>query len=487
MNEAARAGAVIEEDMGTLTMKLGGTSIGTAAALVQVLNMVTRESKRWDRILIVASALEGVTDMLLEAAQLARLSNRRGYRRIAATLRTRHMALIEELPLEALDRKSLQADIDRLWFEMLDQCQQVANHLNDELSPSLSDSVVAVGERLSARIIAALLRQNGIRGIAVDGTDLLITDDVHGNANPNLELTARRVDDLLLPMMRRSMIPVVTGYIGATADGATTTLGRGGTDFTASVLSALIGADELWIWTDVDGMMSADPRQVPDAHIIAELSYSEAAELAYFGARILHAKMIAPLAEKSLPLHIKNIFKPRQTGTFVSSAADSRGAVIKAVTSIQGLALSRPSSGSMAGITRMVGSTLFKTLGMRAEVMISSQSSNSSFLCFVIPTSIGIDGVDRLQQAMKAKMAEYPQKMPWAIETVSMVTAIGSSLNHAPGLLGKALEKLDDIRIYGFAMGPSNCSITVAIAQKDTQTAVLRIHELTAKTAADTA
>ena len=473
--------------MGTLTMKFGGTSIGTAAALVQVLSMVTRESKRWDRILIVASALEGVTDMLLEAAQLARLSNRRGYRRIAATLRTRHMALIEQLPLDAADRKALQADIDRLWFEMLDQCQQVANHLNDELSPSLIDSVVAVGERLSARIIAALLRQNGIRGIAVDGTDLLITDDVHGNANPNLELTARRVDDLLLPLLRRGMIPVVTGYIGATADGATTTLGRGGTDFTASVLSALIGADELWIWTDVDGMMSADPREVPDAHIIAELSYSEAAELAYFGARILHAKMIAPLAEKSLPLRIKNIFKPRQTGTFVSSEADSGGSAIKAVTSIQGLALSRPSSGSMAGITRMVGSTLFKTLGMRTEVMISSQSSNSSFLCFVIPTSIGIDGVDRLQQAMKAKMAEYPQKMPWAIETVSMVTAIGSSLNHAPGLLAKALEKLDDIRIYGFAMGPSNCSITVAIALEDTQTAVLRIHELTAKTAADTA
>ncbi len=471
--------------MATLTMKLGGTSIGTVAALTQVLSMIIHESKRWDRVLIVASALEGVTDMLLEAAHLARLSNRRGYRRIAATLRTRHLALIEQLPLDAVARKTLQADIDQLWFEMLDQCQQVANHLNDELSPSLSDSVVAVGERLSARIIAALLRQNDIRAIAVDGTELLITDDVHGNANPNLALTAARVDDLLLPMMRRNMIPVVTGYIGATAAGATTTLGRGGTDFTASVLSALIAADELWIWTDMDGMMSADPREAPDAHVIAELNYSEAAELAYFGARILHAKMIAPLADKSMPLRIKNIFKPRQTGTLVSSAVNDSEAVIKAVTSIQGLALSRPSSGSMAGITRMVGNTLFKTLGMRTEVMISSQSSSSSFLCFVIPTSIGIDGVDRLQQAMKAKMAEYPQKMPWAIETVSMVTAIGSNLNHAPRLLAKALEKLDDIRVYGFAMGPSNCSMTVAVALEDAQTAVLRIHELTAKSDPD--
>ena len=476
-----------EKAVGRLTMKFGGSSIGTAAALVRVVDIIIGESQSRERMLIVASALEGVTDMLLDAAQLAQVSNQRGYRRIAATLRTRHMALVEQLPLAPTDRKTLQADIDRLLFDMLEQCQKVADHLNDELSPSLSDSVVALGERLSARIIAALLRQHSIRSVAVDGTDLLITDNVHGNANPNLELTAQRVEALLLPMLERSIIPVVTGYIGTSTEGETTTLGRGGTDITASVLSVLTGADELWIWTDVDGMMSADPHKVPDAHVIDELSYDEAAELAYFGARILHARMIAPLAEKSLPLRIKNIFQPQQPGTLVSSEIDKRESVIKAVTSIQGLSLSRPSSGSMAGITKMVGSTLFETLGMRAEVMISSQSSNSSFLCFVIPTSIGIDGVDRLQQAMREKMAAYPQKMPWSIETVSMVTAIGNSLNQAPALLAKALEKLDGIQVYGFAMGPSNCSLTAVIASPDAPAAVLRIHELTIRNGPDNA
>ena len=255
------------DGMGTLTMKFGGASIGTAAGLTQVADIIIDESKRRERILIVASALEGVTDMLLEAAHLARLLNQRGYRRIAATLRTRHMALVEQLPLDEAGRKSLQADIDRLLFDMLEHCQKIAGHLDDELSPSLSDSVAAVGERLSARIIAALLRQNNIRSAAVDGTDLLITDEVHGNANPDLELTARRVEDLLLPMLERRMIPVVTGYIGASAAGATTTLGRGGTDLTASALSALTGAEELWIWTDVDGMMSADPREAADADV----------------------------------------------------------------------------------------------------------------------------------------------------------------------------------------------------------------------------
>ena len=230
-------------------------------------------------------------------------------------------------------------------------------------------------------------------------------------------------------MLERDIIPVVTGYIGVTESGVTTTLGRGGTDYTASVLSALIKSDELWIWTDVDGMMSADPREISSAHVINELNYNEVAELAYFGAKILHSKMIGPLTEKSLPLRIKNVFKPQETGTLVSADAHDEPPSIKAVTSIQAISLSRPISGSMAGITKMVGNTLFKTLGMRSEVMIASQSSNSSFLCVVIPTSIGIDGVDRLQQAIIAKMAEYPEKMAWEIETVSVVTAIGNKLN----------------------------------------------------------
>lgn len=466
-------------------MKFGGASVGTTTALSQVLSIIIHESKRWDKVLIVASALEGVTDMLLEAAQLAQLSNQRGYRRIVATLRTRHMALIEQLPLGNTERTTLQADIDRLLFDMLDQCQMVANNLNDELSPKVSDSIVAVGERLSARIIAALLRQNDLRGIAVDGTDIVITDDVHGNAMPDLDLTSKRVDKILLPMLNRDIIPVVTGYIGATVNGQTTTLGRGGTDYTASVLSALINADELWIWTDVDGMMSSDPREIAEAHVIKELNYNEVAELAYFGAKILHSRMIVPLQERSLPLRIKNVFKPQETGTRVSHDEQDAPPSIKAVTSIQGLSLSRAVSGSTAGVVKMVGNTLFKTLGMRSEVMISSQSSNSSFICLVIPTSIGIDGVDRLQQAIEEKMSEYPEKMPWTIQPISIVTAIGNNLNHSPAIMGKVLEQLQTIEVYGLAMGPSNCSISVAISTEDTHRALERIHQLTIKNGSD--
>jgi aspartokinase len=146
------------------------------------------------------------------------------------------------------------------------------------------------------------------------------------------------------------------------------------------------------------------------------------------------------------------------------------------------LALSRPVSGSTAGIIKMVGNTLFKTLGMRTEVMISSQSSNSSFLCLVIPTSVGIDGVDRLQHAIQEKMTEYPEKMPWSIQTISVVTAVGNNLNHSPAVMAKVFEALEDIQIYGLAMGPSNCSISVAISTSDTHHALERIHQLAVKT-----
>ena len=389
--------------------------------------------------------------------------------------------MIDQLPLERPDRNTLQADIDQLISGLLDDCLAIADDLNEELSPKHSDTVVAVGERLSARIIAALLRQNGIRGIAVDGTDLLITDDVHGNANPELGPTAERIDSVLLPILQRDMIPVVTGYIGATATGATTTLGRGGTDYTASVVSALLGADELWIWTDVDGMMTADPRQQRNALVIPNLGYSEAADLAYFGAKILHARMISPLANARLPLRIKNVFSPQQAGTLVSANEQAAESVIKAVTSIQGLSLRRPTSGSLAGVTRLVGNTLFKTLGMRSEVLFASQSSNSSFICLVIPTSIGIDGVDRLQRALQEKMAEYPEKMPWEIETVSLVTAIGTSLQRAPQLLSQVLGQLEAIEIYGIALGAASSSITVALPREDARPAVERIHELIVK------
>lgn len=463
--------------MSTLVMKFGGSSIGTPAALAQVLSIVIHEHQRWEQLLLVASALDGVTDMLLEAAYLAQMSNQRGYRRIAATLRTRHIAVVEALPLGNQERSALMADVDRLLFEMLDVCQSVANTPHEILSPAITDMIASTGERLSARIIAGLLRQNNLRGVAIDGIDIIVTDNVHGNATPDLTLTRDKIQNTLLPMLSRQIIPVVTGFIGATPQGKTTTMGRGGSDYTASILSVCVDADELWIWSDVDGMMSTDPREITSAQVIDQLSYNEVAELAYFGARILHARMVRPLAERRIPLRIKNVYKPQAVGTLIHAQTPQQ-ARLKAVTNIQGIALSAPRSGSTQAISRLIDDTLFRVTGNRAEVMISSQSSTQTFLCFVVPTSAGAEAVDSLKSELNDALSQINDEVTWSVNAVSIVTAIGERIDEMNQLISQILSHLEGIRILSMAQGPSRCTLSFVVEMHNSEKTLQAIHSL---------
>jgi len=464
--------------MDTLIMKFGGSTVGTTSALTQVLSIILEEHERWKRLLVVVSALEGVTDALIEAARLAQLGNRRGYRRIAATLRTRHMALAENLPLGATERAVLQADIDRLLFDMLDTCQALADRrLNEDYEhPEHYEAIVGVGERLSARIVAALLRQNDLRGVAIDATDLIVTDNVYGNATVNIPLTRERILAHLQPMLDRQITPVITGFIGSTVGGHPTTLGRGGSDYTASVLAACTNAKEVWVWTDVDGMMTTDPREVAEARKIPSLSYDEVAELAYFGARVLHPRMVGPLRERDIPLRVRNVFKPREQGTLINREGERDRVAVKAVTSIAGLGLSARRRGPLAGITRLVDDILFRTTGSHTEVMISSQTSGESFVCFVIPTTAGPDALHTLRQALEDELPETPEAGVWTARPVTVVTAIGNRLDQLNGLTARLFASLNDIRILAVAQGPSNCTLSFVTEPGDAEKLLLQIH-----------
>ncbi|MBC7809823.1 MAG: aspartate kinase, partial [Burkholderiales bacterium] len=428
----------------------------------------------------VVSALEGVTDALIEATHLAKLSNRRGFRRIIATQRARHLALVDQLPLNPTTRNALQADLDRLLFDMLDILQAVGENPSDELMADVTDRVTSVGERLAARIVAALLRQNNLRGVALDATDIIVTDNVYGNAQPNMPLTRERITNNVLPMLDRDIVPVITGFIGATKTGQPTTLGRGGSDYTASILGICAETDAVWIWTDVDGLMSADPREVHEAQTIAHLSYEEAAELAYFGARILHPRTIAPLQEQQIPLWIKNVFKPQQAGTHIDHASANPN-TLKAVTSIQGLGLRAARSGPLSEISRLVDDTLFAVTGSHADVMISSQSSTQSFVCFVIPTSAGPDAIHSAQQALEEALNEHPDMQTWQVHPVSIITVIGAMLDSLAQHTASILQVLEGTRILALAQGPSHCSLSVVVNPQDAQDALLHIHQLILK------
>jgi bifunctional aspartokinase / homoserine dehydrogenase 1 len=464
--------------MDTLIMKFGGSSVGTTTALTQVLSIVLHERERVKRLMLVVSALEGVTDALIEAAHLAQLSNRRGYRRIVATLRTRHLALVEHLPLGNPERAALQADIDRLLFDMLDTCQALSDRTSEEVQPEHIDAIVGVGEKLAARIVAALLRQNNLRGVAIDATDLIITDNVYGNATVNISLSRQRITSHMSPMLERSIVPVITGFIGATVAGKPTTLGRGGSDYTASVLALCTDANEVWIWTDVDGMMSADPRDVPEAQVIQALSYEEVAEMAYFGARVLHPRMIGPLRLQNIPLRVRNVFKPQQMGTLINATGERTARAIKAVTSIQGLALLAERSGPLAGIAQIVDNALFNTTGSHADVMISSQSSNQSFVCFVIPTTAGPDAYHTLRLALDDQLRALETDMAWSMRPVNVVTAIGSKLDEMYELRATILRSLAGIRLLAEAQGPSHCTLSFVTESNDADRMLSQIHDL---------
>jgi aspartokinase/homoserine dehydrogenase 1 len=462
--------------MAILVMKFGGASVGTTTALTQVLSIVLQEHERWDHLLLVVSALDGVTDALIEAAQLAKLSNRRGYRRIVATLRTRHLALVEQLPLGTNERQALQADIDRLLFDMLDVCQELASYPSEEPVQAAFDEIIGVGERIAARIVATLLRQNKLRGVAIDATDLIVTDAQFGHARPNIDLTRKRIQQNLLPMLSREIVPVVTGFIGATESGRPTTLGRGGSDYTASILAVCADAQEVWMWTDVDGIMTTDPQEDPTARNIPELSYDEVAELAYFGARILHARMIGPLREHQIPLRVKNIFKPRDQGTLVFGAPADQPNSIKAVTAIQGLSLTAEFSGPLMEISTLIDHALYLTTGSHTEVMISSQSSTRTFICFIIPTTIGPEALRATQNTLLKCLQEAGQSAVWSVKPVSVITIVGSHLNRFGGQTMAILKALDETPILALAEGPSGHNLSIVVEFENGEEALDRAH-----------
>ncbi len=463
--------------MTTLIMKFGGSAVGLNLGLTQMLSIVLHESERWRKLLIVVSALDGVTDQLLEATHLAQLSNGRGYRRIVANMRQRHISLIESLPLGVTEKKALESDIDQMLFEMLAVCQTLSD-FPENVAPETIYGIVAVGERLSARIVAALLRQNGQRSVAIDATDLIITDNVFGNATPNLALTRQRITESLMPMLERKIIPVITGFIASTQTGKITVLGRGGSDYTASILGICTDAAEVWIWTDVDGMMTADPHEISSAHSILHMSYEEAAELAYFGARILHPRMIEPLRERAIPLRVRNVFRPGQPGTLVQSTASTLASGIKAVTSIRGLGIVASRSGSLTHISALVDDTLFRITGSRADVMIASQTSSSSFLAFVIPTSAGQGAAHQLEIEIEHLLEQNEEFAGWSARLVNIVTAIGAHLDHQYTMTVEILRRLADIKLLAISHGIGGCSISLVTEVEDADTVLNRVHDL---------
>ena len=322
-----------------IVMKFGGTSVGDAARLHEVVALTQRAVRQNKQVVLVCSAMDGVTDLLIAAARAASSGDATGAEELRRRVWARQRRVAGEVLQDDWERESLTTD----WAELLKTLDRLLRSVAvvGELTPRVLDAVAALGERWSIRLIAALLREHKVAGQAIDATELIVTDDHFGAARPMQEQTDEQTRARLLPALRSGIVPVVSGYIGATADGVVTTLGRGGSDYSAALIGAALGADEVRIWTDVDGILTADPKIVSNAQTVAELTYGEALQLASVGAEVLHPLTLGPVAAHGIPLRIMNTVQPAHAGTLVHAEVAPRPRPVRAIISSRELSLIR--------------------------------------------------------------------------------------------------------------------------------------------------
>lgn len=466
-------------------MKFGGTSVGTADALGRVAQILRRHSCNGDRAVAVVSAMSGVTTDLLRGITAAANGDESVHCAVVEETLDRHGEMVRQLITDDNRRRQLQYAAAHILGDYGAVCDSV--HVLREATPRALDRALSCGEPLVVMLLTEVLRQSGSDARSIEATDVIVTDGVFQHAVPRIDATRRRVRECLLPLLAEEpgVVPVVAGFIGATEDGETTTLGRGGSDFSAAVLGSALDADEVWIWTDVDGVMTADPRIVSDARIVRDLSYGEVAELAYFGAKVLHPRTIRPLAEKGIPLRIKNTFRPEAAGTCIQheSSSDESPGTVKAVTHVAGLSMIKLEGRGMLGVPGVAARTFEAVARCRANVLMISQASSEQSICFVVPSEDAGCVIREMSLEFERELERRDIDSVARMDGVDIVTALAEGVQGAMGIAGRVFSALARrrINISAIAQGSSKYSISIAVASRDSQAAVLAVHEEVAR------
>lgn len=463
----------------TLVMKFGGTSIGTLEAMRQAIQNTVETLQSWSELVVIVSALSGVTDALISSARAAAEGDLIPFQRTLQQLQNRHDELVEGLVHPAEQQARVKGEIRDLIAEFTNLCQSI--RVLGESSPRALDAVASLGERLCVRVFAAALEAAGAPAIYVEATRLIITDDRFQNAAPDMQATSRYIQVELAPLLDRGIVPVVTGFIGATPGGVTTTLGRGGSDYSASIVALALRAEEVWIWTDVDGVMTADPRLVPEAYTIPILAYREVAEMAYFGAKVLHPKSIHPVIEAGISLRVCNTFNPRGPGTRLVGDPDTNGhGKIKAIATIRGLKLVTLSGRGMLGVPGVAGRifSAAATTGISIPLIVESTSEQS--ICFAAPK----ESIPAVIKALKSNLSQDFLRgdidQATASEDVDIITVVCPGIRRTIGVAGRIFGILGEsgINVVAISYGSSDYSINFVVAEQDTPQVMRSLHRL---------
>ncbi len=456
--------------------KFGGTSVATAERIRRVVSLVRAEPDV--RRVVVVSALGGVTDELLAAVEAA-MARTGQHKAILEALWQRHVAATEELAAEE-EREALLAHIASIRRDLGELLDGV--YLLRECTLRTRDAVIGMGERLSAPVIAAAFRAEGLDAAAHDARQFIRTDDAFGEAAVRFEETGKLVRDYFAAFPP-AQIAVVTGFIAATERGVTTTLGRSGSDYTATILAGALHAERVVIWTDVDGVLSADPRLVPDAFTLPELSYREAAELAFFGAKVLHPRTMRPLIEHDIPLYIKNTLNPGASGTRITAVSTPTEGRVKAVTGIGEVAVVMLEGAGMMGVPGISARAFGALAAREISVLMISQASSEQSICLVVRSAQAERAVSALTEAFERELERGDVSRVFALPDSAVLSIVGDQMRMQPGLAGRMFSTLGraNINVLAIAQGAAETNISAVVSRADARHAVRALHEAFAR------
>ena len=448
--------------MKPVVMKFGGTSVEDADAINRTAKIVQSRVARGQRPVVVVSAMAKVTDQLLAGATAAGRGDRNGALAISSRLRNRHCDT-SALLLPADRNGELQNWIQRE-FESIDEILRGLSAVG-ELTPRTNDMVVSFGERLSSRMVAEAFRDRGIGAVHVDARTLIVTDAQHGKATPNSAVIEARCGQHLQPLVDAGQVPVMGGFIGSTVDGATTTLGRGGSDYTAALIGGGMDAEAIEIWTDVNGIMTADPRVCPDALRVKTISFEEAAELAYFGAKVLHPATILPAVQKNIPVLVLNSRNPSNEGTRILSRTPRSHSLFKAI-----------AAKSRITVIDIVAARMLMAHGFLAKVFdifARHRCAVDVVSTSEVSISLTVDSNEAIPQIAadleKLAFVKYSGRK-------AIVCLVGENLRDTPGVAAQIFQAISDINVRMISQGASEINLTFVIDEADVPEAVRRLH-----------
>jgi aspartate kinase len=454
-----------------LLMKFGGTSVADAQCIARVVDILEHHHRAGDELAVVVSAQRGVTDQLIEVASaLPAAEDDSAIKPMIQTLSSRHMTTLEGAAPDYI--AEVGAEIEERLIS-LENILSAVYHLR-ELTPRSKDYIISFGERLLAPVLCAALRHRGIASCVMDGCEAgILTTSQHGEST-SLPESDERIQRRLGPLLKKE-VPVIMGFMGCTRDGVLTTLGRSGSDYSAAILGAGIDADEIWIWTDVDGIMTCDPRVINDARVMPSLSYLEVMELSYFGAKVMHPRSIEPAMRKNILVRVKNTFNPSHPGTMIVRNGRQDNRVVKALTYIDKVAAININGAQMIGRPGVARAIFSILADHEVNVMMISQGSSEANISLIVDEGHMKEAVKALGELVRQGIVREVSHN----HDVCAVAVVGAGMAGAPGTGGRIFTAMGHagINVMMISQGSSEANISFVVSQSDGPRAVRVLHD----------